>query len=138
VLIPSDFDKVTSKRVFCSLEVPHGFPDGDEMPAHAAKREAQEKLGVRVSTAVSLGFCNSNMSILLTDIPLFALLANPQEKTNDVKDEAERIESVVWYKVDEVMEIAARGEIRCPLMMTALFHLVASRSKLLEMAGKRE
>jgi len=134
-----DFDKATSsKRGFWSLEVPRGFPDGDEKPADAAKREAQEELGVRVSTAVSLGFCNTNTSILLSDIPLFAVLANPHEKTDDAKDEAERIESVVWYTVDKVMEIAARGEIRCALTMAALFHLVASRTKISEMIARRE
>lgn len=120
-------------RGIWSIEVPRGFPKTGELPADAARREAQEELGVRVSQALHLGFCNFNTSLLLTDIPLFAVLAHPDQPATDKRDEAERIEQVMWLPVDEVLATIARGEIRCGLTLAALAHLVASKMKISEL-----
>lgn len=113
-----------------SLELPRGFPNADELPEKTAMREAQEELGVRVSRAAPLGFCNFNTSVLLSDIPLFAVLAHPNERTPDARDEAEYIERISWLSVDEAMRTIARGEIRCGLTLAALSHVVASKEKI--------
>eukprot|EP00171_Calliarthron_tuberculosum_P016767 IDg16767t1 len=121
------------ERGIWSIEVPRGFPKRGEAPAEAAKREAQEELGVRVSQVVHLGFCNFNTSVLLTDIPIFAVLAHPDQPVADERDEAELIEYVSWMSVEDTLAIVARGEIRCGLSLAALLHLVASKLKFSEM-----
>lgn len=120
-------------RGFWSVEVPRGFPAPDEPPAAAARREAEEELGVRVSRAVPLGHCNFNTSLLLTDIPLFAVLAHPAEPSTALRDPAERIDAVRWLCPEDALALVAAGEIRCGLTMAALAHLVASRRKLEEL-----
>lgn len=117
-------------RGFWSIEVPRGYPKPGESPERAACREAEEELGVLVSRAVPLGYCNFNTSILLSDIPLFAVLAHPESKSNTQRDDAERIQHVSWYSIDDVLKLVSQGAIRCGLTMAALLHLVASRSKL--------
>lgn len=121
------------QRGFWSIEVPRGFPNGREAPIDAARRESEEELGVHVTKAVSLGYCNFNTSVLLSDIPLFAVLAHPTTTSSAGRDKAERISHVHWYNIQEVFELINHGEIRCGLTKASLIHFVASRNKIEEM-----
>ena len=119
-----------AQRGFWSLEVPRGFPDPGEKPMAAACREAQEELGVSVVRAMPLGSCNLNTSVALGDIPLFAVLAMPNEKVNAKRDASERIAEIRWLSAEQVMKVVANCQIRCGLTMAALLHFIAAKQKI--------
>lgn len=126
----ASFLTIGAARGVWSLEVPRGFPNGAEDCGDTARREAQEELGVVVSNVVHLGFCNFNTSVLLSDIPIYAVLAHPDRPASNKRDESEVIRRVAWMSFQEAFACVARGEVRCGLTLAALSHLVASKQKI--------
>lgn len=117
---------------FYSTELPRGFPEEGETHADAAVREVREELGVGVERVWQLGWCNFNTAIALTDIPVYAVLVRQEERVDDVRDEAEVIDSIEWLPIEELGQRVMEGRIRCGLTLAAVSYAFAARGRIAE------
>lgn len=72
----------------------------------------------------------------MTDIPVYAVLTNPEEKASDTKDDAEVIDEVEWLSLDEVGERVLKGNIRWALTLSAISYAFAARGKIADFIRK--
>lgn len=123
-------DPLSVPHGFYSTELPRGFPQPRESPAATARREVQEELGVSVTSVCQLGWCNFNTAYMLTDLPVFAVLADERVPAADQREESEIIDAVEWVDVDELRERVVAGGIRCALTLAALAYAFADWKRI--------
>lgn len=105
------------------LELPGGVIDDGESPLEGARRELMEETGYSVGNIVEVGRIYPNPAI--QENTLFCYLATGVEPTGSQHfDETEEIE-VHLVPLDEVIEMARRGEFRHALHVAVLFQALA-------------
>jgi 8-oxo-dGTP pyrophosphatase MutT (NUDIX family) len=113
--LPKDFDGYG--RV--SLELPRGFPEPGEAAIDAARREAEEELGVAAGPSVLIGWHNSNTTYYASSIPIFQLSVSSTVRSRAL-DDNESIESSCFLTLADALERVRRGEILCGITKSAL------------------
>jgi 8-oxo-dGTP pyrophosphatase MutT (NUDIX family) len=113
--LPKDFDDYG--RV--SLELPRGFPEPGEAAIDAARREAEEELGVEAGPPVLIGWHNSNTTYYASSIPIFQLPVSSTERSR-APDENESIEGSCFLTLADALDRVRRGEILCGITKSAL------------------
>ncbi len=121
---PVDFE--TYGRM--SLELPRGFAEPGEVPIDAAKREAEEELGIEAGEPVLIGWHNSNTTYYASSIPVFLLSVRRHVPSTAPADRNERIEAICFLTVAEAMARVRQGEVLCGMTKSALLMYLCSRS----------
>lgn len=107
-----------------SLEVPRGFPEPGELPAEAARREAEEETGLRITSVERIGTCSPNTTFMLNALPIFRAHASG-ERVRPARDPREHIRRSTTVTLDDALAAVRQGRILCGLSQTALLcHLV--------------
>jgi 8-oxo-dGTP pyrophosphatase MutT (NUDIX family) len=105
------------------LELPGGSVDAGESPVEAAKRELMEETGYASATWIEVGSGSPNPAIYTNKIHSFLALDAERMGEQSVYDR-EAVE-VFLMQLDDVIEIAKRGEFKHSLNITTLFFVLA-------------
>ena len=104
-------------------EIPGGVVNDDEDPLGGAKRELLEETGYTASDFIQVGKIYPNPSFQTNTMYCFIAL-NAEEVARQHLDEGEDIE-VHLVPLNQLIEMAKRGEFPHALQVAALFHVLA-------------
>ena len=102
-----------------SLETPRGFPEPGETPADAARREAEEETGLRITSVERIGTCSPNTTFMLNALPIFRVYASG-ETVRRARDPREHIRRSTAMHLDAALVAVREGRILCGLTQAAL------------------
>jgi 8-oxo-dGTP pyrophosphatase MutT (NUDIX family) len=105
------------------LEFPGGVVEDDEDPLEGAKRELLEETGYTASRWIQVGKVYPNPAFQTNT--LYCYLALDAEKTGGQHLDAGEDNEVCLLKLDELVEMAKRGEFPHALMTAVLFSALA-------------
>ena len=103
-------------------EIPGGVVNDDEDPLGGAKRELLEETGYTASDFIQVGKIYPNPSFQTNSMYCFIAL-NAEEVARQHLDEGEDIE-VHLVPLNQLIEMAKRGEFPHALQVAALFHVL--------------
>jgi len=109
-------------------EIPGGVVEDGEDPLEGVKRELLEETGYTAAEFVQVGALYPNPAFQTNTMYCFLAL-NAEKVTGQSLDDGEDIE-VHLVPLDELIEMAKRGEFPHALQVAALFHALAYLEKL--------
>lgn len=111
------------------IEIPRGFPEGDESPVETAKREAFEETGYNIDKEdiVFLGKMTPNSGILKSELNLFYVEVDCI-KPKTFYDSGE-VEKVIHISEDEIFQYIKEGIIKDSFTLSSFGILTLLKGK---------